>query len=96
MYVGNLSFNSTEETVREAFAKHGEVSEVHLVIDRDTGRLRGFGFVTMGCDGDAAKAKEMLNGMQLDGRTLKVDEARQRQPRGGRHAGGGQPGREDW
>jgi len=92
LYVGNLSFNSTEETVRDAFAEVGDVSEIHLVTDRETGRLRGFGFVTMGSADQAASAIAALNGAQLDGRALRVDEARERQPRGG----GGPARRDNW
>ena len=76
IYVGNLSFNSTTESVRELFRAHGEVVDVHLVMDRETGRPRGFGFVEMAAGGDAAIAE--LDGHNLDGRQLKVNEARPR------------------
>lgn len=91
LYVGNLSFNTSEDTLRSAFSEHGEVTDVHLVMDRDTGRPRGFGFVTMGSDGDAQKAIEAMNGAMLDGRPLRVNEAEERQARGG--GGGGFGGR---
>lgn len=81
LYVGNLSFDSTEEDVRNAFSAFGEVSSVHIVTDRDTGRPRGFGFVEM-ADSDAAEqAISSLNGTQLGGRALTVNEARPRPER---------------
>ena len=87
--VGNLSFNSTEETLRTAFSKIGEVTDVHIITDRTTGQSRGFGFVTMGSPADAQKAIEQMNGANLDGRALRVNEAEARQPRGGGGGGGG-------
>lgn len=90
LYVGNLSFDTTEETVRAAFAADGrEVTEVFLVTDRMTGRPRGFGFVTMATPADATAAIEAMNGKTLDGRTLTVNEAREREPRFGGGGGGG-------
>jgi RNA recognition motif-containing protein len=81
LYVGNLSFDATEDDVRSAFSAFGEVSSVHMVTDRDTGRPRGFGFVEM-ADSDAAdQAIENLNGSQLSGRALTVNEARPRPER---------------
>jgi len=91
LYVGNLSFSSTIETVREAFARIGEVTDVHIVTDRATGQSRGFGFVTMGSAAEAAKAIAEMNGALLDGRPLRVNEAEERQNRGG--GGGGAPRR---
>ena len=87
LYVGNLSFSSTIDTVREAFARIGEVTDVHIVTDRATGQSRGFGFVTMGSQAEAQKAIEAMNGANLDGRPLRVNEAEERPPRGG--GGGG-------
>jgi RNA recognition motif-containing protein len=75
LYVGNLSFSSTSETVREAFARIGEVTDVHIVTDRTSGQSRGFGFVTMGTPAEAQKAIEAMNGATLDGRPLRVNEA---------------------
>ena len=75
LYVGNLSFNSTQDTLREAFAAHGEVVDVHLVADRMTGQSRGFGFVTMGSRSEAEGAMSAMNGADLDGRALRVNEA---------------------
>ena len=80
IYVGNLPFSATETTVRELFAQHGTVESVALINDRDTGQPRGFGFVEMPRE-DAARAIQNLNGQDLGGRALKVNEAQDR-PRG--------------
>jgi len=94
IYVGNMSFDATEEDLRQAFGKYGEVSSVRLITDRETGRKRGFGFVEMANDGDAKKAIEGLNGTDLAGRELTVNEAKpKRDDRGGGRGGGG--GRRD-
>src|SRR3954469_14578184 len=92
LYVGNLSFNTNAEGVRTAFQEFGTVSDVHLVSDRETGRTRGFAFVTMGTPEEAAKAIEGMDGKTLDGRPLRVNEAEQRQARGGGGGGGGYRG----
>src|SRR5689334_15786081 len=89
LYVGNLSFNTNADGVRTAFQEFGTVSDVHLVSDRETGRSRGFAFVTMGTPEEAAKAIEGMDGKTLDGRPLRVNEAEQRQARGGGGGGGG-------
>jgi RNA recognition motif-containing protein len=89
LYVGNLSFNTNAEGVRTAFEQFGTVSDVHLVTDRETGRARGFAFVTMGTPDEAAKAMQSMDGQTLDGRPLRVNEAEQRQQRGGGGGGGG-------
>src|SRR4051812_9026126 len=89
LYVGNLSFNTNAEGVRTAFQQFGTVSDVHLVTDRETGRSRGFAFVTMGTPEEAAKSIEGMDGKTLDGRPLRVNEAEQRQQRGGGGGGGG-------
>lgn len=93
LYIGNLSFNSNADTVREAFSAFGAIEDVHLVSDRETGRPRGFAFVTMGSSEAAAKAIGEMNGAMLDGRALRVNEAEERTNRGGggggRHGGGG-------
>jgi RNA recognition motif-containing protein len=89
LYVGNLSFQATEDTLREAFAACGEVTDVHIVQDRDTGRSRGFAFVTMSTDAEARSAIEKLDGTSLEGRALRVNEAEERQNRGGGGGGGG-------
>src|SRR5437868_11694646 len=89
LYVGNLSFNTNAEGVRTAFTQFGTVSDVHLVTDRETGRSRGFAFVTMGTPEEASKAIAGMDGKTLDGRPLRVNEAEQRQQRGGGGGGGG-------
>jgi len=88
LYVGNLAFSTTEETVRNAFGQAGQVTDVRIMLDRETGRPRGFGFVTMVDDAAARAAIEQLNGMILDGRPLRVNEAEDR-PRRGPGGGGG-------
>jgi RNA recognition motif-containing protein len=88
IYVGNLSFSSTDESLRATFSSVGQVSDAHVVTDRDTGRSRGFGFVTMNSAQEAQKAIESLNGTSLDGRALRVNEAEERAPRPGGGAGG--------
>jgi len=87
IYVGNLSFDTTEETLKSLFAEHGEVEEVHIVTDRETGRPRGFGFVTMPNDNEAKAAIEAVNGTEVDNRALNVNEARPKE--GGSRGGGG-------
>jgi RNA recognition motif-containing protein len=89
LYVGNLSYHATADSLREAFASCGEVTDVHIVQDRDSGQSRGFAFVTMGTPADAAKAISQLDGSQLDGRALRVNEAQERPARGGGGGGGG-------
>jgi len=90
LYIGNLSFTTTEETLRAALSEDGRtVKEVHIVADRETGRPRGFAFAEMGNDADAQAAIAALEGTQLDGRTLTVNEARERAPRPGGGGGGG-------
>lgn len=92
LYVGNLPFRSTEDELRDLFGQHGEVSSASIVMDRETGRSRGFAFVEMSDDGDAETAINALNGYSLGGRALVVNEARPREerPRGG--GGGGYGG----
>jgi cold-inducible RNA-binding protein len=91
LYVGNLSFNTTENDLQDAFAAHGTVSEVNLMVDRATGRSRGFAFVTMGTPEAAQAAIAAMHGSRLDGRELTVNEARPKEdrPRGGGFGGGG-------
>jgi cold-inducible RNA-binding protein len=86
LFVGNLSFNTTENDLNDAFAAHGTVVEANLMMDRATGRPRGFGFITMSTPEEAEKAIEALNGKSVDGRALTVNVAR---PREERPAGGG-------
>src|SRR5438874_9645773 len=91
LFVGNLSFNITENDLQDAFAAHGTVLEANLMMDRATGRPRGFGFVTMSTPEEAQKAISALNGAQLGGRALTVNIAKPREerPAGGRGFGGG-------
>ena len=89
LFVGNLSFNTTENDLQDAFAAHGTVVEANLMVDRASGRPRGFAFVTMGSPEEAQKAIDALNGANLDGRNLTVNEARPREERTGGGSGGG-------
>jgi len=88
IYVGNLSFGATEDSVRALFETHGTVGRVNIVTDRDTGQPRGFGFVEMSNDHEGDKAISALNGTELDGRALSINEARPKTT-GGRPGGGG-------
>ncbi len=92
LFVGNLSFNTTENDLQDAFAAHGVVTEANLMTDRTTGRPRGFAFVTMGSPAEAQKAIDALNGANLDGRSLTVNEARPKEERSGGSFGGGRHG----
>ena len=111
IFVGNLSFNTNEDELRQAFEAYGQVDRVSIMTDRDTGRSRGFGFVEMASSEDGEKAIAALNGAQIGGRTINVNEARpktervgggggggggrDRGDRGGRGGGGGGGGRRD-
>ena len=90
IYVGNLSFQTTEDGIRELFTPHGEITEVSIVTDRETGRSRGFAFVTMAQDSQAQAAITALNGKEVEGRALTVNEARPKTGGGG--GGGGRGG----
>lgn len=102
IFVGNLSFGSTEDDVRSMFEAYGTVDRVSIVTDRDTGRARGFGFVEMSVDADAEKAIAALNGRELNGRALNINEARPKEDRGGsggfrgNGGGGGQRQNRRW
>ncbi len=87
LYVGNLSFDSTENDINDAFSAHGTVTSVNLITDRETGRPRGFGFVEMSSDAEAQSAMQALDNQDLGGRSLKVNVAKPRETRSG---GGGQ------
>jgi RNA recognition motif-containing protein len=90
IFVGNLSYNATEHGVRALFEQYGAVDRVSIVTDRDTGRAKGFGFVEMSSNSEAENAIAGLNGYEMDGRALNVNEARPREERGGFGNGGGQ------
>jgi cold-inducible RNA-binding protein len=92
LFVGNLSFDVTENDLQDAFAAHGTVVETNLMMDRATGRPRGFGFVTMGSPEEAKKAIDAMNGKELGGRALTVNLARPREERSGGGGGGGRGG----
>ncbi len=89
LFVGGLSWNTTDDGLLNAFTQFGEVVEATVITDRDSGRSRGFGFVTFANNSDADQAIEQMNGAMLDGRSLNVNEARERAPRGGGGGGGG-------
>ena len=93
MYVGNLPFSATDVDVRELFSQHGEVTDVHLPMDRESGRPRGFAFVTMDSPAAMTAAIQAVNGMNWQGRELAVNEARPREDRPGGFGGGGGGGR---
>lgn len=88
LYVGNLSYSSTQEQIRSLFEQAGEVSEVSIITDRETGRSKGFGFVEMATEEAAQEAIKRFNGYSLDARPLTVNEARPREDRGGGFGGG--------
>jgi len=92
LYVGNLSYSVTEADLREVFGEAGNVADVKVVLDRDTGRPRGFAFVEMSTDAEAGKATESLNGRDIQGRAINVSEARERSGGGGGGGGGGRGG----
>jgi len=88
LYVGGLSYDTTEATLKETFAQAGTVETAAVIIDRMSGRSKGFGFVEMSSDEEAAKAIEMFNGKEIDGRNVTVNEARPMEPRAPRGGGG--------
>jgi RNA recognition motif-containing protein len=96
LYVGNLAYGVTDATLEQMFAAHGTVQSAQVIMDRDTGRSKGFGFVEMGSDHEAQQAIQAMNGQQVDGRSLTVNEAKPREDRGpggrGGHGGGGRGG----
>lgn len=96
LYVGNLSFNSTEDSIREAFSAYGQVNSIHMVTDRDTGQPRGFGFVEMAGSAEGQAAIDGLNGADFEGRALNVNEARPRPERGSAGGGGRGGGSSRW
>jgi len=92
LYVGNLSYNVRDDDLQQAFAQYGTVSSAKVMMDRDTGRSKGFGFVEMGSDPEAQAAINGMNGQALDGRAIVVNEARPREERPGGYGGGGSRG----
>ena len=92
LYVGNLSYNIRDEELQQAFAQYGSVSSAKVMMDRETGRSKGFGFVEMGSDAEAQAAINGMNGQALDGRAIVVNEARPREERPGGFGGGGGTG----
>ena len=93
LYVGNMSFKTTEDELRDAFGQFGSVTDVYVAMDKMTGRPRGFAFVTMGTPEEAKTAAEKMNGADLGGRTLTVNEARPKEETGRGFGGGGGGGR---
>ena len=89
IYVGNLSWDTNDQGLRQAFEQYGAVSDAVVITDRETGRSRGFGFVTFDDDDAAMEAIRSMDGTALDGRNIKVNEAREREPRRGGGGGGG-------
>jgi len=94
LYVGGLSYDTTQDTLKETFAKAGTVETATVITDKFSGRSKGFGFVEMSSDEEAQKAIEMFNGKELDGRTITVNEARPMEPRAPRQGGFDRGGRE--
>jgi cold-inducible RNA-binding protein len=88
LYVGNLSYSTTQDTLQAEFSAHGQVEEVAIITDRETGRPRGFAFVTMANEEEGRTAIDTLNGREVDGRTITVNEARPKTERGGGGGGG--------
>jgi len=89
LFVGGLSWDTTDDGLRQAFESHGEIIEAKVITERDTGRSRGFGFVTFAQDEDGKTAIAKMDGTNLDGKTIKVNEAQEKSPRGGGRSGGG-------
>jgi RNA recognition motif-containing protein len=89
LFVGNMSFQTTETELRSMFEPYGEISKIRVMTDRDTGQARGFGFVEMANDDEAAKAISALNGREMNGRALNVNEARPKTEYAGSRGGGG-------
>src|SRR6184192_1278613 len=97
LYVGNLAYSVTDSSLEQMFAAHGTVESAQVIMDRDTGRSKGFGFVEMGSDQEAQAAIAAMNGKEVDGRALTVNEAKPKEDRGGGggrggHGGGGRSG----
>jgi len=93
LYVGNLPYSANQQTLQDAFGNCGTVESVNVIMDRDTGQSKGFGFVEMSSEGEAQKAIQELNGSSIDGREIKVNEAKPKAPRDDRGGGGGRGNR---
>ncbi len=89
LYVGNLPYSADQQTLQDTFSQCGTVESVNVIMDRDTGQSKGFAFVEMSSDSEAQKAIQELNGTSIDGREIKVNEAKPKAPRGGGGGGGG-------
>ncbi len=89
IYVGNLSYDTDEHSLRKVFEKYGSVDSVNIIFDKFSGRSKGFGFIEMPDNSEAQKAIDELDGQDLDGRNIKVNQAKPREERGGGHRGGG-------
>ena len=89
LYVGNLSYDVTDESLEELFSQHGSVDSAKVIMDRDSGRSKGFGFVEMSTEAEAKAAIDALDGQEFEGRPLRVNEAKPRENRGGGGGGGG-------
>ena len=89
LFIGGLSWDTTDDGLRQAFASYGEITEAKVITDRDTGRSRGFGFVTFAQNEDAKSAISKMDGTSLDGKNIKVNEAQEKSPRSGGRSGGG-------
>jgi RNA recognition motif-containing protein len=96
LYVGNLPFSATDDSLREMFTQAGQVDSARIITDRDTGRSKGFGFVEMSTEQEAAAAIKKFNGVDFDGRALTVNEARPMAPRDGGSSGSRGGGRQRW
>jgi cold-inducible RNA-binding protein len=92
LFVGGLSWGTNDDTLREAFSRFGSISEARVIMDRETGRSRGFGFITFDDDQDAVNAMNEMNGKEIDGRSIKVNEAQEKPAGGGGGGGGGYRG----
>jgi len=92
LFVGNLPFSATDQSIKETFSQYGTVESAKIITDRDTGRSKGFGFVEMSSDAEATEAISKLNGAEIDGRAMSVSEAKPQAPREGGRSGGGYGG----
>jgi len=89
LYIGNIAYEVNREMLQDAFAQFGTITDVTIIMDRETGRSKGFGFVEMSSDSEAQAAMEAMDGVEMEGRSIRVSEARPREDRGPRGGGGG-------